>query len=381
MIYLDYAATTPVDPAVLDAMTPYFCKVFANPSSKHVCGKEAHQAMCASRTAIARCLGAEDEEIIFTAGASEANNLAIKGIAELYDEPKHFITSAFEHKATLKAMECLEEWGHRVTYITPDSEGWIDPTDVEEAIEDDTVLCSIMHVNNEIGIIQPIDSIAEICKYHDVLFHTDATQSYGKMPISVRKMNIDLLSLSAHKLYGPKGVGALFCANGLDIRCQISGGSQEGGKRAGTSNVPGVVGMSKASELACVQMSENLEHLRVLEDVFLDAIRTLIPMQYLQGRRSRKVPWISNICFYGVNGAELRDRLSEDGICVSRSSACTKSDDPSHVLKSIGTRQDLTPGAIRFSFGKDTSVDQVLHAAKRVAHHVSNLRKENRHAR
>ncbi len=373
MLYLDYAATTPVDREVFRAMEPYFCKVFANPSSKHVCGQMANDGVEKARGIIANQINAQPDEIIFTAGASEANNLALKGVAECYEEPKHFITSTIEHKALLEAMDDLEEWGHRITRVEPDEYGIVHPSDVHAAIDDDTVLCSIMHVNNEIGTIQPIHDIAHLCHQRGVMFHTDATQSFGKMPLSIED-GIDMISTSAHKIYGPKGVGFLYCSKEVPLKCQISGGSQENGMRAGTLNVPGIVGFGKAVSVACGKLEDEWERQSALEEIFLDEIYRNVPMAYVQGDEEYKVPWICNICFWGIDGGQLRDALSNEGICVSRSSACAKSGAASHVLEATNTREELSQGALRISFGRDTTENDVRRAARTIAHYVSQLR-------
>jgi len=377
MIYLDYAATTPVDDKVLEAMIPYFCEVFANPSSKHTCGRKAAKAVSDSRKAMADLLGARDpSEVVFTSGASEANNLAIKGFAEKFEDPRHFITTSIEHKAALQAMADLEEWGHRVTVIQPGRDGIVNPRDILEAIEDDTVLVSCMLVNNEIGTIQPIDDIGDICHEHGVAFHCDATQGFGKLPVRVGS-NIDMLSLSAHKFYGPKGVGALYVADELDIKCQISGGSQENGRRSGTLNVPGIVGMAEAAKISCARMGEEWDRLKKLEQLFLGLVMRSIPMSYLQGNPDYKVPWINNICFYGADSGRIRDEMGRREICVSRTSACSKSGAKSHVLEAIGTNEALTSGAVRFSFGSRTTEERVRLAAAALKDVVAKLRNKD----
>lgn len=373
MIYLDYAATTPTDPRVVQAMLPFFTEFFGNPSSKHPCGDEAGKAVSRARKTLAVLIGCNPKEVVFTGGASEANNLAIKGVAECFDEPKHFITSAFEHKATLQAMRKIEEWGHSVTVIDPGSNGIVNPSDINDAMTSDTVLCSIMHVNNEIGTIQPIDDIADICRNHDVLFHTDATQSFAKLPIDVEK--IDFLSFSAHKFYGPKGIGGLYVSDDAHLTCQIDGGSQEGGRRAGTQNVPGIVGMAEAAKLSFSTMRKNWEHQKELEKAFLAEIIETIPLSYLQGDREFKVPWITNLCFYEAPGESVRDELGKRGFCVSRTSACAISGAASHVLQALEVRPELMESAIRFSFGRSTTLKQVVEAAKETSCIVSGLRK------
>lgn len=375
LIYLDYAATTPVDDLVLKAMVPYFCEVFSNPSSKHTCGRKAAKAVEEARKTMAELLGARDPcEIVFTSGASEANNLAIKGFAERFEDPHHFITTSIEHKATLRAMSDLEEWGHRVTIVQPGPDGIVDPKDIADEISDDTVFVSCMFVNNEIGTVQPIDDIGDICQKAGIAFHCDATQGFGKLPVRVGS-NIDLLSLSAHKFYGPKGVGALYVANEVDIKCQISGGSQENGIRSGTLNVPGIVGMAEAAKISCGRMADEWDRLKKLEETFLGLVRKTIPMSYLQGSPDYKVPWINNICFYGADSGQIRDELGRREICVSRTSACSKSGTDSHVLKAIGTNEALSSGAVRFSFGSRTTESKIKTAASELREVVAMLRK------
>lgn len=373
MIYLDYAATTPVDERVLEAMLPYFCEVFANPSSKHRCGRRATRAVRDARRNVAQLINAEPSEIIFTGGASEATNLAIKGVADNYDEPMHFISSTFEHKATLAALEALEGLGHEVTLIQPGRDGVVRSQDFQDALQDNTVLISLIHVNNEIGTIQPIEEVAQIAQDNGVLFHVDATQSFGKLPINVDD-GIDLLSLSAHKVYGPKGVGALFVGGKLPLKAQISGGSQEGGVRAGTLNVPGIVGLGTAAQIAGNEMKAEWDRLEELELNFLQLVRDRIGHVYLQGEHDSKVPWITNICFEGLDGGELRDALCERGVCVSRSSACAKSAAASHVLEAIECPKELSECAIRFSFGRKTNPERLQAALDTLEDVVEQMR-------
>lgn len=374
LIYLDYAATTPVDDRVLEAMIPYFCDIFSNPSSKHTCGKKAAVAVQESRRMIAELMGARSpSEIVFTSGASEANNLAIKGFAERFDDPKHFITTAIEHKAALNAITDLRDWGHRVTVVQPNRDGIVDPSDIMNAIEDDTVLVSCMLVNNEIGTVQPVDDIGDICQSRGIAFHCDATQGFGKLPVRVGN-NIDMLSISAHKFYGPKGIGALYVADEINLKCQISGGSQENGLRSGTLNVPGIVGMAMAAKVACSEMKANYQKLKGFENYLLDNIRRTIPMSYLQGSYENKVPWINNICFANADAGRIRDELGKREICVSRTSACSKSGDKSHVLDAIGTHDALQPGAIRFSFGSRTTEEKLRIAVTELRDIVAKIR-------
>ncbi len=374
LIYLDYAATTPMDEHALEAMIPYFCDIFSNPSSQHTCGRQAKKAVEDGRATLAGLLGAQSpNEIIFTSGASEANNLAIKGLAQCYNEPKHFIVSGFEHKCALNAMKAIQEWGHQVTFVMPQKDGVVHPQDIAHSIRDNTVLCSVMLVNNEIGTIQPVDDIAEICHARGVLFHTDATQGFCKLPIRVGQ-NIDMLSISAHKFYGPKGIGALYVNSKIPIKCQISGGSQENGLRAGTLNVPGIVGMAKAAQIYCGKMREYYEKMQHFEKLFLTLIRNNIPMAFLQGNPATKVPWICNICFYNADAEKIRDMLGEAEICVSRSSACANDSGASHVLKAIGTDEALLAGAVRFSFGSRTTDEKIEAAVEETARIVAKLR-------
>lgn len=378
MLYFDYAATTYVDPRVLEQMNPYFEQYFANPSAKHKCGKKVQDAVDSSRSMLADLMGALPDEIVFTAGASESNNLAIKGVAECFETPRHFITTKFEHKSALEAFKQLCQWGHSVSFVSPGPHGVIDPQSIERAIiPGKTALCSIMHVNNEIGTIQPIHEIARICRENNILFHTDATQSFGKLAVKATP-DIDFISISAHKFYGPPGVGALYIAKDIKVTCQIAGGSQENGLRAGTLNVPGIVGIAQAAKLAISHLKDEYDRLKSLEQQFLTGINLNIPMAFLQGDQAHKVPWINNICFHGVDGNKLRDELGNQDICVSMTSACAKStQSPSHVLASIGTDSRLSGGAIRFSFGRRTTPEKIKTLIKETTRIVSEIRNGN----
>jgi len=374
LIYLDYAATTPVDDLVLEAMIPYFCDIFSNPSSKHACGRKAASAVEIARKTLADLMGARDpSSVVFTSGASESNNLAIKGYAENFEEPRHFVTTALEHKATLQAIEDLEEWGHTVSIVKPGRNGIVNPRDILDAVTKDTVMVSCMLVNNEIGTIQPVDDISDLCRERGIVFHCDATQGFGKMP--VRVSGIDMMSISAHKFYGPKGVGALYVSPDIDVQCQISGGSQEMGKRSGTLNVPGIVGMSEAAKISCGRMASEWDRLTEISSMFKGFIDRSIPMSYVQGESSQKVPWIVNVCFAGADAGMIRDRLGEKEICVSRTSACAKSGAKSHVLEAIGTSEQISSGAVRFSFGSRTTKVKAQIAAKELAEAVALTRK------
>lgn len=380
MIYLDYAATTPVDERVVEAMLPYFSEVFANPSSKHTCGRRAASAVRRARQQVANTIGADPEEIVFTGGASEATNLAIKGIACQYEEPMHFIASSFEHKATINALKALEEEGHEVTFIRPDKGGVILVEDVKAAMKENTVMISLIHVNNEIGTIQPIEEVGQLAQDNDIIFHVDATQSFGKIPIDVEEMGIDMLSLSGHKVYGPKGVGALYLQKTIPLECQISGGSQEGGLRAGTLNVPGIVGLGEAADIAQREMKSEWERLEELELAFLQLVQDRVGYIHLQGDHSAKVPWITNLCFEGVDGESLRDALCASDICVSRSSACSKSKADSHVLEAIECPTELRGCAIRFSIGRKTNYDRLKKAVVVLEELVHRMRSGEYHS-
>lgn len=373
MIYLDHAATTPVDPRVLKQMLPHFSNAYANASSKHAAGKSAASTVSNARSSLARHMSANPSEIVFTAGASEANNLALKGVigCECFrDKRLHLITSEIEHKSVLETMKCLAKDGHDVTFIPAGPDGTVDPAWVQESIRPNTVLVSIMHVNNETGAVQPIADIAEICYQNRLFFHTDATQSFGKLNID--NSGIDLVSVSAHKLYGPKGIGFLFTNESTPISCQISGGSQEGGLRAGTLNVPGIVGMQAAADIAALQASDDYRKSEALRARFLDAIFSAIPGVRVNGSVDTSVPWIMNLSFEGVGGHALRDSLGE--ICVSCSSACSKSTDPSHVLKAMGVPEGVSSCAVRISTGRFTTQDEMDEVAQAVAYNVARIR-------
>ena len=377
LIYLDYAATTPVDDDVLSAMKPFFCDIFANPSSKHTCGRRAAKAIDDSREIIAKSMGAKlPSEIVFTSGASESNNLAIKGFAEKFDEPRHFITTSIEHKAALNAVKDLAEWGHRFSIVDPDKNGVINPSDIESEISDDTVFVSCMLVNNEVGTIQPIHDIGDLCRSRGVAFHCDGTQGFGKMELDVKEC-VDMLSISAHKFYGPKGVGALYVADEVSLKCQISGGSQEGGKRSGTLNVPGIVGMAKAAEIGVSRMRSEWERMEELGSLFMGLVRSKVPISYLQAESAPRVPWIYNICFPGADSGRIRDMLGEREICVSRTSACADSGGVSHVLEAMGTRKSMTSSAVRFSFGSRSNEQKVRDCVDALADVVSEIRSES----
>lgn len=375
--YLDHAATTYVKPEVLDAMLPFFGDNFANPSSMYKIAKDSRVAVEYARKQVADAIGADVNEIYFTSGGSEADNLLIKGYARTNKaKGNHIITSKIEHMAVLETCKMLEKEGFEVTYLNVDENGFVDLDELKRSIKSQTILISIMFANNEIGTIQPVDEIAKIAKQNDILFHTDAVQAVGNLKIDVKRMDIGALSLSAHKFYGPKGVGALYIRKEYDFQPIISGGHQEKNKRAGTENVPGIVGMGKAIELAINELEKNSEKLTKIRDKYIEKIFEKIPDVKLNGDRNNRLPGNVNITFRGVGGASLLLMLSEDKIYVSSGSACTAGlAAPSHVLKAIGLRDDMANGALRVTFGENNSEADLDYIVDKIAKNVSKLRK------
>lgn len=375
-VYMDHAATTKTDPEVVKAMQPYFTEKFGNASSLHSFGTEAKEALEESRELIAKFINAKPSEIIFTSGGSESNNLAIKGL--LYANKKkgnHIITSKIEHHAVLETCEYLEKQGFKVNYLDVAKDGLVAPEDVEKAITNDTVLVSIMHANNEIGTVEPIAEIGKICREKKVYFHTDAVQTVGKMPVDVNKMNIDLLSSSAHKLYGPKGVGFLYKKEGINLEPLIHGGGHEAGFRSGTENVSGIVGFAKACELAQKRMDKEIEHLTKLSKKLHDGVLK-IENSYLNGHPEKRLPGINNFRFDFIEGESLILRLDMKGIAASTGSACsTKSLEPSHVLTAIGLTHVQAHGSLRISLGKDNTEEEVDYLLEVLPDIVKDLRK------
>lgn len=364
-IYLDNAATTAVDPAVLQAMLPYYTEVYGNPSSIHATGRAAHKAVDAARRQVAAAIGAQAQEIYFTAGGSESDNWAIKGAAfAKKGKGSHIITSAIEHHAVLHTCAWLEKQGFRVTYLPVDEYGRVKPGDVEKAVTDETVLISIMMANNEIGTIQPIKAIGEIARAHKILFHTDAVQAVGAIPVNVNELGVDMLSMSAHKFHGPKGVGALYIRKGVRIDSVIHGGAQERGLRAGTENLPGIVGMGKAIELAVAGLDENAARMTALRDKLIDGILERIDDVRVNGHRTERLPNNCNVSIRYIEGEAMLLRLDLAGIAGSSGSACTSGSlDPSHVLLAIGLPHEIAHGSLRLTLGKDTTdadIDAVL---------------------
>jgi cysteine desulfurase len=375
-IYLDYNATTPVDPRVLEAMLPWFTEQFGNAASRtHLYGWEAADAVAEARSQVAQLIGATEKEIVFTSGATEANNLALKGTFEALGAQKnHIVTVATEHKAILDTCQHLEALGAEVTYLMPTSDGLITLSQLENALRPDTLLVSVMHANNEIGVIQPIADMGRLCRDRGILFHTDATQAVGKIPVDVAREHIDLLSLSAHKLYGPKGVGTLYVRKGVKLTAQLDGGRHERGLRSGTLNVPGIVGLGKACQLAGASMQDEQQRLSALRDRLERGILTTLSDTQVNGNRTHRLPQTTNISFEHVDGEALL--MAFNRIAVSNGSACTSAlVEPSYVLKALGVPDDLAHASVRFSLGRFTSEADVEQAIAHVREVVERLRR------
>jgi len=356
-IYLDNSATTPVAEAVVEAMLPHWRSTYGNPSSLHEAGMAARRAMEASRAEVAGCLGASPEEIVFTSGATEANNLAILGTALAAGETGHIVTTAIEHHAVLHTAQWLESRGIETTVLDVDSTGRVDPSQVRDALRDDTILVSVMAGNNEIGTIQPLEEIGEICRQRGIPLHTDAVQAYGKVPIPIDA--IDMLSVSAHKLHGPKGAGFLFLRKGVRIVPLVHGGGHERGVRSGTENVPGIVGLAAATHLAFEERDEVTDRMRGFRERLISAIEA-IPGTRLNGHRTETLPHITNFSFQGIEGESLIMRLDERGISASTGSACSSPDlEASHVLVAIGVPLSMAHGSLRISTGRQTTADEI----------------------
>jgi len=370
-IYLDYAATTPVDPGVIEAMLPYFRDTFGNPSSIHSFGQQARSAVENAREKVASFLGAKPAEIIFTSGGTESNNFAIKGVAWANRKKgNHIVTSAIEHHAVMEPCHFLEREGFEVTFLPVDSRGFVDPQDVAKAITGRTVLVSIMHANNEIGTLQPVTEIGKIARERGVCFHTDAVQTFGHMPFNVDELNVDLLSLSAHKLYGPKGVGALFVRQGTRLEPHMHGGEQEGKRRASTHNVPGIVGLAKAVELAEKAMAEEDIRIMALRNRLIRGIFDKIDRVRLNGHPEKRLANNVNVSMEYCEGEAMILSLDLMGIACSTGSACSSTSvEPSHVLRAIGLSVEETRGSLRFSLGRYTQeqeIDRVLEVLPRI---------------
>jgi cysteine desulfurase len=377
-IYMDNHATSPMDPRVLEAMLPFFTAKFGNAASRnHSFGWEAEQAVETAREQIAKLIGATAKEIIFTSGATESNNLAIKGIAEMYRERgNHIITQVTEHKAVLDTCKRLEKYGYRVTYLPVKADGLIDLEDLKRAIDDKTILVSIMAANNEIGVLQPIREIGKICHEKNVIFHTDAVQAVGKVPVNVIADNIDVLSLTAHKIYGPKGVGALYVRRRnprVQIAAQIDGGGHERGMRSGTLNVPGIVGLGKACEIADAEMENEAAYLRGLRDRLNDKLQSELDYIHVNGSMEHRLPGNLNVSFVYVEGESLLMGIND--VAVSSGSACTSATlEPSYVLKALGLGDDVAHSSIRFGLGRFNTKAEVDYVAAKVIDIVKKLR-------
>ncbi|MBQ7173083.1 MAG: cysteine desulfurase NifS [Clostridia bacterium] len=378
MIYADNAATTKPSKAVIEAMLPYFEEVYGNPSSLHTPGQKAAEALQLAREKIAACLGASPKEITFTSGGSEADNQALRSAAYLgkRNGKTHILSTAFEHHAVLHTLKALEKEGFTVELLPVSPEGLVTAEQVETAIREDTCLVSVMFAQNEIGTIQPIGEIGEVCHRHGVLFHTDAVQAAGHIAIDVRDLNVDLLSLSAHKFHGPKGVGALYARSGIRLSSIIEGGAQERGKRAGTENLPAIVGMAKALEDATAHLEENAQKVTALRERLIEGL-SKIPHSALNGDRYARVPGTVNFCFEGIEGESLLLLLDMAGIAASSGSACTSGSlDPSHVLLAIGRPHEVAHGSLRLSLSEentDEDVDTILKEVPRVVEYLRSM--------
>ncbi len=375
-IYMDHGATTPVDPLVVDAMLPYFTETFGNASSLHSFGQEANSALEQSRQQVAASIGAKPEEIIFTSGGTESDNLAIKGIAYRNSgKGKHIITSTIEHPAILDTCAYLEKEGFDVTYVPADSDGIIDMDELEKAIRDDTILISVMHANNEIGTIQPISDISKLTKEKGIYLHTDAVQSFGKIAVNVDELGVDMLSMSSHKIYGPKGVGALYVRKGTPLQALAHGGSHERSMRAGTENISGIVGFAKAVALADERLVDDEKHMTQLRDSLIGKVMDSIDDVELSGHPTNRLPNNVNLRFSFIEGESMLLFLDMKGIAISTGSACSsKSLEPSHVLTAIGLRPEDSHGSLRITLGKDNTQEEVDYVVDALVEVVGRLR-------
>lgn len=377
-IYMDHAGTTPMRKEVLEAMLPYLTDRFGNASSIYSYGREAKTALEDSREKVAGLIGADAREVFFTAGGSESDNWALRGIAAANgDRGNHIITSSIEHHAVLHTCQDLEKQGYKVTYLPVDKFGLVDPEHVNNAITDETILVSIMHANNEIGTIEPIAEISKVIKQKrkNIYFHTDAVQTVGKIPVNVNDLGVDLLSISSHKIYGPKGVGALYIRKGTKIKPFITGGAQESQRRAGTENVPGIVGFGRAAELIGKELEKEHERLSKLRDKLIHGIMEKIPHVRLNGHPTRRLPHNVNVCFEFIEGESLLLNLDMKGICASSGSACTSGSlEPSHVLLAIGLPHKIAHGSLRLTLGRDNTEEDVNYILEILPDIVSKLR-------
>ena len=375
-IYLDNAATTKMSKPAINAMLPYMDSIYGNPSSLHSAGQEAAEALANARARIAACLGCSAREITFTSGGSEADNQAILSAAKIGEKKgkKHIISTAFEHHAVLHTLKKLEREGFEITLLDVHENGIISPQQVSDAIREDTCLVTVMYANNEIGTIQPIREIGNICREKGVIFHTDAVQAAGHLHIDVQEQNIDMLSLSAHKFHGPKGIGVLYVRKGVPLTTLIEGGAQERGRRAGTENIPAIMGMAAALDEACGNIDRNAQKLIALRDKLISGLSE-IPHSILNGDASHRLPGNVSFCFEGIEGESLLLLLDDKGICASSGSACTSGSlDPSHVLLAIGRVHDIAHGSLRLTLSEETTEDEIAYTIGAVKEVVAYLR-------
>ncbi len=375
-VYLDNAATTPLRKEALEAMMPYFIDDFANPSSIHSMSRSPRAAVKEARATIAKTLNAEPEEIFFTSGGTESDNWALISTAQLKQKQgKHIIVSTVEHHAILETADYLKKQGFEVTKVGVDSDGVIRMDELESAIRPDTVLISVMTANNEIGTIQPVEQIGKLAHDHGILFHTDAVQAYCHIPIDVQRMNIDMLSVSGHKFGGPKGIGFLYVNKKIRLPPFMHGGEQENGRRAGTTNVPGIVGMAKAAEIAHEHLAENIAKMTELRDHYIERIEKEVPYCKLNGHRTQRLPGNANFSFHFVEGESLLMSLGMKGVCISTGSACASGSlDPSHVLMAIGVPHEIAHGSVRVSLSEDTTLEQIDYAVDAIKTTVATMR-------
>ena len=376
LIYLDNAATTKTAPEVVEAMLPYFTEMYGNPSSVYSFSQKSKEAITAGREKIAKTLGANPEEIYFTAGGSESDNWALKATAEAYKEKgNHIITTKIEHHAILHTGDWLEKHGFEVTYVDVDEFGKVKLDELEKAIRPTTILISVMFANNEIGTIQPIKEIGEIAKKHGILFHTDAVQAYGQLPINVDELNIDMLSSSGHKINGPKGIGFLYIRKGVKIRSFVHGGAQERSRRAGTHNVPGIVGIATAAKSAYEDLDQKMKQQAEIRDYAIDRILKEVPYCRLNGDRVKRLPNNINVCFRFVEGESMLIMLDQKGICGSSGSACTSGSlDPSHVLLAIGLPHEIAHGSLRMTLSEETTKEDMDYVVDNIKAIIERLR-------
>lgn len=376
LIYLDNAATTALRPEVFEAMKPFFLENYSNPNSIYTFAQQSKKAVDEARETIAGLIGAKPNEIYFTAGGSESDNWAIKGCAEAFaSKGKHIITTKIEHHAVLHTCEYLEKKGIEVTYLDVDENGMISLEQLEQAIRPDTILISIMFANNEIGTIEPVREIGAIAKKHGVLFHTDAVQAFGHVPVQVDELNIDMLSASAHKFHGPKGVGFFYMRNNVKLGAYLHGGAQERSRRAGTSNVPGIVGMAKAAQLAVDGMEENSKKIAAVRDHLIERVLAEVPFSRLNGHQTQRLPNNANFCFRFIEGESLLIMLDQKGICASSGSACTSGSlDPSHVLMAIGLPHETAHGSLRMTLDRENTEEEVDFVLEKLPAIVQRLR-------